>query len=93
METSGTDPNSTSINEVSLGEDSPGSYDNTVKILPGSSLAAYYVPEEDNRYIIYQANFPARLHEYSPNTENVWGESFPAHVHTRLCCVVVNCTN
>ncbi|KAK4167521.1 hypothetical protein QBC43DRAFT_367570 [Cladorrhinum sp. PSN259] len=73
----GTDPNTTAINERSLGEDSPGSYDNTVKIIPGSSLGAYYVPDEEtgndgNRYIIYQANKPQRLHEYSPNTQDVW---------------------
>ncbi|KAK3944841.1 hypothetical protein QBC46DRAFT_445709 [Diplogelasinospora grovesii] len=73
----GTDPNTTVINERSLGEDSPGSYDNTVKILPGTSLAVYYVPDggsgnDGNRYVIYQANDPHRLHEYSPNTEDVW---------------------
>ncbi|KAH6621042.1 hypothetical protein B0J18DRAFT_215409 [Chaetomium sp. MPI-SDFR-AT-0129] len=75
----GTDYNTTAINEISLGEESPGSFDNTVKILPGTSLAAYYVPgdkpeDDGNRYIIYQANHPKRLHEYSPNTEHVWDQ-------------------
>ncbi|KAK4136041.1 hypothetical protein BT67DRAFT_230038 [Trichocladium antarcticum] len=73
----GTDPNTMTINELSLGQDSPGSYDNTAKILPGTSLASYYVPgsgdgDDGSRYIIYQAHYPKRLHEYSPNTEDVW---------------------
>ncbi|KAK4152311.1 hypothetical protein C8A00DRAFT_44615 [Chaetomidium leptoderma] len=71
----GTDYKNTTINEVTVGDDSPGQFDDTVKILPGSSLAAYYVPgNEDSdasRYIIYQAYSTGKLHAYCPNPGSV----------------------
>lgn len=62
----GTDDKSTTINELTVGDDSAGQFDDTVKILPNSSLAAFYVPEDETRYIIYQANKTKRLHAYCP---------------------------
>jgi hypothetical protein len=62
----GTDYKSTTINELTVGDDSPGQFDDTVKILANSSLAAFYVPEDETRYIIYQANSTGRLHAYCP---------------------------
>jgi len=62
----GTDYKSTTINELTVGDDSPGQFDDTVKILPNSSLAAFYVPEDETRYIIYQAYSTGRLHAYCP---------------------------
>ncbi|EAQ91831.1 hypothetical protein CHGG_00066 [Chaetomium globosum CBS 148.51] len=62
----GTDYKSTTINELTVGDDSPGQFDDTVKILAQSSLAAFYVPEDEKRYIIYQAYSTKRLHAYCP---------------------------
>lgn len=70
----GEDKFSTTINEVFLGDDAPGNYSETTRILPGSSLAAYYAGAEDKRYVIYQSDGTKRLWEYSPNPVHVSNE-------------------
>ena len=45
-----------------------------MKILPNSSLAAFYVPEDDTRYIIYQAYSTGRLHAYCPIAGSIDGK-------------------
>ncbi|KAH6844549.1 hypothetical protein B0I37DRAFT_164909 [Chaetomium sp. MPI-CAGE-AT-0009] len=73
----GTDAASTTINEYTIGDDSPGQFDDTSKILPQSSLAAFYVPETELRYVIYQANKTKRLHCYCPVAGSIDGELLP----------------
>jgi hypothetical protein len=62
----GTTANDTSINELTVGDDSPGQFDDTAKIIPNSSLAAFYVPEDQTRYIIYQSNGTKKLRACCP---------------------------
>ena len=44
------------LTEETLGEDTPQTYEGTQPIQPGSSLAAYYDPDADVRYCIYQSD-------------------------------------
>jgi hypothetical protein len=44
------------LSEEAVGEDTPQTYEGTQDIQPGSSLAAYYDPDADLRYCIYQSD-------------------------------------
>ncbi|KAI1092449.1 hypothetical protein F5B19DRAFT_209640 [Rostrohypoxylon terebratum] len=57
---SGVDQCSLMIKEEILGDSNPAQYNDTPPILPGSGLAAYYVPESDTRFVIYQSNNSVR---------------------------------
>ncbi|KAK3290871.1 uncharacterized protein B0H64DRAFT_378199 [Chaetomium fimeti] len=80
----GTDYKSTTINELTVGDDAPGQFDDTVKIVPNSSLAAYYVPDNELRFIIYQANKTNRLHCYCPIAGSINDKEIDASGSARL---------
>lgn len=62
---SGTDADSLQIQEVVLGDSTPHQYNDVLRILPGSSLAAYYNPASKSRFVIYQADSDSLLREYT----------------------------
>ncbi|KAF7559947.1 hypothetical protein G7046_g4219 [Stylonectria norvegica] len=89
----GTDANTLEIKEVAIGAGTPADYQDTVKIMPGTSLAAYYVPEADERYIIYQANSDSHLREYTiDGGDSLLKNSSDAADKTTLAVVYVNKT-
>ncbi|EQK97685.1 serine proteinase [Ophiocordyceps sinensis CO18] len=61
----GTDADSLQIQEVVLGDSTPHQYNDVLRILPGSSLAAYYNPASKSRFVIYQADSDSLLREYT----------------------------
>ncbi|KAI0901551.1 hypothetical protein F4806DRAFT_4909 [Annulohypoxylon nitens] len=60
---SGGNGNALVIKEEIVGDSNPASYDDTPAILPGSGLAAYYVPSNDSRFVIYQTKNSIREFE------------------------------
>lgn len=79
----GTDANSLQIEEAVLGLGTPSDFSDTNKILPGSSLAAYYIPDDDQRYVIYQANSDSILREFTIEGGGMHPSPTAAIVHTR----------
>lgn len=66
----GTDAESVNLVEFSLSTDAPLNQLGITKIQLGSSIAAYYDPDKEKRYIIYQDANSKNLYEYGVNDES-----------------------
>jgi hypothetical protein len=81
------------IRELTLGDDARGQFSRSLPIIPNSSLAAFYVPENDHRYIVFQNSDDQRLSAFCPvpgkTHDDVIDETGDARLNTPLAAVYV----